>query len=323
MGSVTGNIEIEGIILMARKKGQVNNILITLVLLVALGVGIVFLYDTFAGGDEVVEQTALPTEQVVQVGDTQTVELRAFQDGLKLDTRTQLALTYLVHRNGVRVDDGTLSASAGTDFVGAYNARYEWAVYDDNGSGDDYYLTEGSFTALPAEDFELSAWQEASSSDITITILENDGTVNDGTIVMGAGSDKVVQAQIELNNLNKRYAHMGACVDYDEGNFSDVSIIGATVDSSESEPRRLDGNEQCFDLGKSLPTADSEAITTYQIALSADGSENPVQNVSFTLYDQTKFIDPANNLPSADVAPEDSDRNDVGASDISFSINVQ
>lgn len=299
-----------------------------IIALVALGL---FAGNMFGVGpfEKTAEERASVQQTVLQKGTTETVDLAAYLKGLNLATRSQLATSYIVYQGSSIKQTGTLSASATVDFIGKTDDAYDWVAYDDTDTGSDYYLGRGDFVAEAGATPEINVWQEVTpSSHIAATFLEESGTTNDGIIAIGSSGTDNVGFKVKLSDVNKKYANLFACSDFDLGNFTRVDVVGQGVAPMADKPSRLSSYEDCFDLGKSLPTAESYgegASTEFEVSivLEAKAGANPVQNVTLLVGDKTEYIDATSGLPNGKAVAEDKDNNDVGADDITFSLNVQ
>jgi len=215
--------------------------------------------------------------------------------------------------DGLTVAEGTTDTSSGFSQITDLNENTDYRVvmYDDDGSGDDYYLSERTITTN--EGVKRAVLDLDKEGSATTDVFETSGaTDDDNTLVVSQGATETFDVEVTENSQNAIFQQPALVVKTnDTSAITDVEVSGS---SAESVPDRLSSYDDLFDTGTSeIVDFESETYTVQVTRAENDGSS---ATVDVAVVDRDSF---KNDQGAWEMGYEDSDENDVGASDATIS----
>jgi len=231
-------------------------------------------------------------------------------DALASDQPSYVNVSYEVtDSSGLVVAEGTTDTSTGFAQINDLDENTEYTVrmYDDDNSGDDYYLSERTVTTGESVTRQvLSLDKEGSAST---DIFETSGTSDDDdTIAVNQGATETFDVEVTENTQNAIFQQPALVVKTNDTDVvTELEVSGSTA---ESVPDRLSSYDDLYDTGtQEIVDFGSE---TYTVQVTRGEQASADATVDVEVIDMASF---KNDAGEWTMGYEDSNENDVGAGD--------
>jgi hypothetical protein len=201
------------------------------------------------------------------------------------DSLTYAAANYKVYNSdGVEVKSGSTSASGFTT-VSDLNEfeSYTFRVYNDDGSGDDYY--QASTEVEVPETSKPVILEADKQGSLTTSVLEDSGTEDDGTISLNQGQTETVTLEMEESTADAVFNRPAVFVkaSANESAIDNIEVKGASEISETPDRLSTDtgydtGVDQLVDFGSAtvdieITRADGNSDSAEVTIVTADGDQ--------------------------------------------------
>lgn len=231
-------------------------------------------------------------------------------DALASDQPSYVNVSYEVtDSSGLVVAEGTTDTSTGFAQINDLDENTEYTVrmYDDDNSGDDYYLSERTVTTGESVTRQVLSLDKEGSA--TTDIFETSGASDDDdTIAVNQGATETFDVEVTENTQNAKFQQPALVVKTNDTDVvEELEVSGSTA---ESVPDRLSSYDDLYDTGtQEIVDFGSE---TYTVQVTRGESASADATVDVAVIDMASF---KNDAGEWTMGYEDSNENNVGAGD--------
>lgn len=240
---------------------------------------------------------------------TASLYLKA-EDTLASSANTYVNVSYEVEGpDGVIVADGTTDTSSGFSQITDLDENTDYIVrmYDDDGSGSDYYFSEETVTTN--EGVKRSIIDVEKEGSATTDIFETSGaTDDDDTLVVNQGATETFDVEVQENTQNAKFRQPALVVKTNDSDaVEELEVSGST---DEEVPDRLSSYDDLFDTGTAEIVDFNKEVYTVQVTRGESNGDSATVDVA--VVDLAHYKNDAGEWVEG---YEDDDDADVGAAD--------
>lgn len=306
------------------KKGQINNTLLAVFLLLGIGAAGLFIYQglqqsAVAG----VEQQQQITQQLISpTGKAATVRYAALdQESSPKNTQVAVSGIYALEMNGdtqaIISNNVTSSATARTSVSTSTGKTLKAVAFSNAYYGD---MVE---TKVDKETINIDLPVHTIATGINVSLEDVDGVVRTDTNLNMTlvANEKDSWSWLKIKNTDTNSQFRWKALGFDlatAANISNVDVAGMT--SSNVPERRRSVVDYYFVFPEAQKLSEFDSVKTGRVLFESDG-DNPAESITLYVVDEQHFKAQDNTLK---VGVED-DQNtpaDIGASDVTRTLNI-